>query len=270
MRSTTRPQPRRAGRRVLAASAAFGLALSLTACTIGQTDDDEASPGSTSAPASTSQEQNPEEPQPGAPDTPDTPEAGVDQLVLNAEDAPDLGLAPVSTEDITGGVGALEDIAAGVRVEPERCADFNQDSFLAQAEPGAMAVQAGQRGDTAYAVSVTTVTESLPERGRLIADCPTMTVTIPLQGTEVTTLAENSLLPLEAPEGVEHFAAISQSNAMDMMGQEVRTGNVLLTGVVRGIGVSVTAANGAGPVSDADRDTAMDTFVRQVEKIRGA
>ena len=71
-------------------------------------------------------------------------------------------------------------------------------------------------------------------------------------------------------EGVEHFAAISQSNSMELMGQEMLTGNVLITGVVRGIGVSVTAANGAGPVSDAERDTAVGAFAKQVEKIRNA
>ncbi|MBB1030387.1 hypothetical protein G6027_05700, partial [Dietzia sp. SLG310A2-38A2] len=201
---------------------------------------------------------------------PGAPEAGVDQLVLNADDAPELGLAPIPAEEIAGGVGALEDIAAGVRVDPERCADFSQDAFLAQAEPGAMAIQAGQSGNTAYAVSVTTVTTSLPARDQLITDCPTMTVTIPLEGTEVTTRAENSLLPLQGPEGVEHFAAISQTNSMEMMGQEMLTGNVLITGVVRGIGVSVTVANGAGPVSDMERDTALDAFGKQVEKIRNA
>lgn len=262
MRSLIWSQPRRAGRRVLAASAACGLALSLTACTIGETDDDEAGAGTTAATVESPQEQ--------PTSAPGTPEVGVDQLVLNADDAPELGLTPVSTEEIAGGVGALEDLAAGVRVDPERCADFSQDAFLAQAEPGAMAIQAGQSGDTAYAVSVTTVTTSLPERDQLITDCPTMTVTIPLEGTEVTTRAENSLLPLEAPEGVEHFAAISQSNSMDLMGQEMLTGNVLITGVMRGIGVSVTAANGSGPVSDAERDTAMDAFAKQVEKIRSA
>lgn len=262
MRPTISSPPRRAGRRVLAASAAFGLALSLTACTIGETGDDDTPAGTTTAVAEAPRDQPTSAP--GAPD------AGVDQLVLNADDAPELGLSPVSSEDIAGGVGALEDIAAGVRVDPERCADFSQDAFLAQAEPGAMAIQAGQSGNSAYAVSVTTVTDGLPAREQLIADCPTMTVTIPLEGTEVTTRAENSLLELQAPEGVEHFAAISQTNTMDMMGQEMLTGNVLITGVVRGIGVSVTVANGAGPVSDVERDTAVDAFGKQVEKIRNA
>ena len=262
MRPTISSPPRRAGRRVLAASAAFGLALSLTACTIGETGDDDTPAGTTTAVAEAPRDQPTSAP--GAPD------AGVDQLVLNADDAPELGLSPVSSEDIAGGVGALEDIAAGIRVDPERCADFSQDAFLAQAEPGAMAIQAGQSGNSAYAVSVTTVTDSLPAREQLIADCPTMTVTIPLEGTEVTTRAENSLLELQAPEGVELFAAISQTNTRDMMGQEMLTGNVLITGVVRGIGVSVTVANGVGPVSDVERDTAVDAFGKQVEKIRNA
>jgi len=194
----------------------------------------------------------------------------VDELVLTSGDVPGLQLTPVSAEEITGGVGALEDLAAGLRVDPAHCADVSQDTFLAQAEPGVMAIQAGQNGDTAYAVSVSTVTDSLPERARLVADCPSMTVTVPLQGAEVTTRARNTLLPLDAPEGVEHFAAISQENSMDVMGQQVRTGNVLITGVVDGIGVSVTAASGTGEVPDAARETAMDAFVRQVGKVRDA
>ncbi|EYT65110.1 hypothetical protein H483_0102570 [Dietzia sp. UCD-THP] len=254
--------PRRAGRRVLTASAAVGLTLGLASCTIGESGDD-AAPAETATATSEMRQEQPTV-------APGAPEAGVDQLVLNAQDAPELGLAPVSAEEIAGGVGALEDIAAGVRVDPERCADFSQDAFLAQAEPGAIAIQAGQSENTAYAVSVTTVTAGLNDRDRLIVDCPTMTVTIPLEGTEVTTRAENQLLPLEAPEGVEHFAAITQNNAMDMMGQELLTGNVLITGIVRGIGVSVTVANAAGPVSDAERDTAVDAFAKQVEKIRNA
>lgn len=263
MRPTLLSSPRRAGRRALAATAVLGLAVSLTACTIGEVDDDEAAATTTSATAVTSEEQ------PGDGD-PETPDAGVDALVLNADDAPELGLTPVSAEEIAGGVDALGDIAAGVRVDPERCAEFRQDAFLEQAEPGVMALQAGQSGQATYAVSVTTVTTSLPERGQLIEDCPTMEVTIPIEGTEVTTRAENSLLPLEAPEGVEHFAAIAQTNAMDVAGREFVTGTVLITGVVRGIGVSVTVANATGEVTDTERDTAVDAFARQSEKIRNA
>lgn len=264
MRPTLWSSPRRAGRRALAATAALGLAVSLTACTIGEVnnDDDEVAATTTSAPAQTSDEQ--------PADATGLPEAGVDELVLNADDAPELGLAPVSADEIAGGVDALGDIAAGVRVDPERCAEFRQDAFLEQAEPGVMALQAGQSGQGTYAVSVTTVTTSLPGRAQLIEDCPSMVVTIPIEGTEVTTRAENALLPLEAPEGVEHFAAISQANSMDVAGQEFVTGTVLITGVVRDIGISVTVANAAGEVSDAERDTAVDAFARQAEKIRAA
>lgn len=264
MPNTFTSPSRRPGRGVLAASAVLGLALSLTACTIdgAGNDDDEAPVAATTSATVTSDQ----------PETsvPDAPEVGVDQLVLNAQDVPELGLAPVPAEEIAGGVDTLGELAAGIRVEPAHCAEFSQDALLAQAEPGVMAIQAGQSGDTAYAVSVTTLTESLPESGRLVEDCPTMSVTIPLEGTEMTSQATNTLLPLEAPEGVEHFTAISQENSMDMMGQQVRTGNILLTGVVRGIGISVTAANGTGTVPDASRDAAMDAFARQVEKVRNA
>lgn len=262
MRPTIWSSPRRAGRRALAATAALGLAVSLTACTIGEVDDDNAAATTTSAPAATPDEQ------PAA--APGIPDVGVDALVLNADDVPELGLAPVSAEEIAGGVDALGEIAAGVRVDPERCAEFRQDAFLEQAEPGVMALQAGQSGQATYAVSVTTVTTSLPERGQLIEDCPTMEVTVPIEGTEVTTRAENSELPLESPEGVEHFAAISQTSSMEVAGQELTTGTVLLTGVVRGIGISVTVANATGQVTDAERDTAMDAFTVQAEKIRTA
>lgn len=264
MRTSPTPSSRRPGRRILAASAALGLALSLTACTIGEVDDDETTTAQSAAPAETAPEQEQE------PEGPDTPAAPVDQLVLNAQDAPELGLVAVSTEELSGGIDSLEGLTAGLRVEPEACADFSQDAFLAQAEPGVMAIQAGQSADTQIAVAVTTLTSGIPDRDRLLGDCPTMTVTIPIQGTEVQSETRNTLLPLDAPEGVEEFTAVAQDNSMDVTGREIRTGTVLITGVVRGIGVSVTATSGAGPVSQEARDTAMDTFVRQADKVRSA
>lgn len=259
--STTRP-PRRPGRRVLAASAALGLALSLAACASGEGNDDEtaAPPSSAAAEVAPGQE-------PPAPDTPATP---MDQLVLSAQDAPDLGLAPISPQELTGGIDSLETLTAGLRVEPENCADFSQDAFLAQARPGAMAIQAGRSGDTSYAVAVTTVTDGVPGRDRVITDCPVMTVTVPIEGADVASVTQNTLLPLDPPEGVTDFAAVSQDSTMTMMGTEIRTGNLMITGVVRGVGVSVTATGAGGPVSDAARDTAVDVFARQVEKIRRA
>lgn len=262
MRTTPTPSSRRPGRRILAASAALGLALSLTACTIGEVDDDETPTAQPAAPAETATEP--------APEVLDTPGAPVDQLVLNARDAPDLGLVAVSTEELSGGIDSLEGLTEGLRVEPEACADFSQDAFLAQAEPGVMAIQAGQSADTQIAVAVTTLTSGIPDRDRLLGDCPTMTVTIPIQGTEVKSETRNTLLPADAPEGVDEFSAVSQDNSMDLMGQEMQTGTVLITGVVRGIGVSVTATSGAGPVSEVARATAMDTFAKQAEKVRTA
>ena len=262
MRTTPTPSSRRPGRRILAASAALGLALSLTACTIGELDDDETPTAQPAAPAETA-------PEP-APEVLDTPGAPVDQLVLNARDAPDLGLVAVSTEELSGGIDSLEGLTEGLRVEPEACADFSQDAFLAQAEPGVMAIQAGQSAETQIAVAVTTLTSGIPDRDRLLGDCPTMTVTIPIQGTEVKSETRNTLLPADAPEGVDEFSAVSQDNSMDLMGQEMQTGTVLITGVVRGIGVSVTATSGAGPVSEEARATAMDTFAKQAEKVRTA
>ena len=253
---------RRAGRRALASTAVLGLALSLTACTIGEGDDDEVIGSSPAAVAGTPSQQ---EPTTGA--APDVP---VDQLVLNGQDAPELGLVAVSAEELSGGIDSLESITSGLRVEPEACADFSQDSLLAQAEPGVMAIQAGQSGDTQFAVAVTTLTAGVPDRDRLIDDCPVITVTFPIEGAEVSTVTQNSRLAVDAPEGVEDFAAVSQDSAMDMMGTEVRTGNVMITGVVDGIGVSVTATGAAGPISDGARDLALRTFVQQVEKVRSA
>jgi hypothetical protein len=57
---------------------------------------------------------------------------------------------------------------------------------------------------------------------------------------------------------------------MNMMGQTIRTSNVMITGVVRGLGVSVTASGTDGPVSDEARDTAVELFAAQAEKVRTA
>ncbi|MDV8002503.1 hypothetical protein [Rhodococcus sp. IEGM 1408] len=266
MRIPPSASSRRPGRRILAASAALGLALSVTACTIGEVDDDESTTAQSAAPAGTA----PEQAQEPAPEGPDTPDAPVDQLVLNDQDAPELGLVAVSTEELSGGISSLEGLTAGMRVDPAACADFNQDAFLSQAEPGVMAIQAGQVADTQVAVAATTLTSGIPDRDRLLGECPTMSVTIPIQGTEVKSETVNTLLPMDAPEGVEGFTAVTQDNSMDMMGQEILTGTVMITGVVRGIGVSVTATSGNGPVTDEARGIAMETFVKQAEKVRTA
>lgn len=262
MPTTPTPPSRRPARRFLAASAALGLALSLTACAIGEAEDEQPPTAQSVAPTETAAEQ--------APEGPDAPDLPVDQLVLAAQDAPDLGLVAVSTDELSGGIDSLEGLTAGLRVEPEACADFSQDAFLAQAEPGVMAIAAGQTADSQLAVAVTTLTGGIPDRERLLGDCPTMTVTIPIQGTEVRAETRNTLLPLDAPAGVEEFTAVAQDNSMDVMGQAVQTGTVLITGVVRGIGISVTATSGAGPVSQEARDAALDAFAKQAEKVRAA
>lgn len=253
--------------RVLAASAGLGLALSLTACTIGETnvDDDEAAAPSPQLTVETSASTPPAAT--GAPGTPDTP---VDQLVLNAGDVPELGLTPVPHEEISGGMDALSGLTEGMRVEPAHCADFNQDAVLAQTEPGVMAIQAGASGQVPVSVGVTRDTGGIPERTTQIEDCPTMSITVPVQGAQVTAEAVNTVLPIEAPEGVEQFTALSQDTTMDMMGTPIRTGNVMLTGTVRGIGVSVTATGIEGPVPEPARDAALDAFIAQAEKIRAA
>lgn len=266
--STSHPQ----GRRVVAATAGLGLALALTACTIGETgNDDEATAGATTSATTQSSESSSAPttaPSPadaaGAPDTP------VDQLVLNSQDAPGLGLAPIPASEISGGMDALSGLTEGMRVEPAECADFNQDAVLAQTAPGVMAIQAGQSGQTPISVGVTTDTGGIPERTTQIEDCPTMSITMTLEGMEVTAQATNTILPLEAPDGVEQFTALSQETTMDMMGTPITSGNVMITGTVRGVGVSVTATSPEGLVPDSARDAAMDAFVKQVEKIRAA
>lgn len=250
--------------RVLAASAVLGLTLGLGACTIGEGDDDEG--GATATPAATGSAEPAESADSGT-----APPAGdVEQLVLTAEDAPEVGLQPVPADEISVGMDALGAFTSDVRVEPERCADVGQDGFGEQTEPGAVAIQAGQVGATSYAVAVTRVPEGLRGRAQQIEDCPVMTVAFPLRGEEMVTETQNSLLDLDAPEGVEHFAAVVQDNSMDMMGQSIRTSNVMITGVVRGLGISVTAAGTGGPVPDEGRDAAVELFAAQVEKVRSA
>ena len=267
MRSTSpvSPRPRRA--RVAAASVLLGLTVGLGACTIGEGDDDEGGDSPTTPGTSVAGSAEPD----GSADAESPPPpADVEQLVLTAEDAPDAGLQPVPADEITGGMDALGAFTSDVRVEPQQCADIGQDGMNAQAEPGAMAIQAGQVGETSIAVAVTRVTDGLPGRAQQIEDCPVMTVAFPLRGEKMVTETQNSLLDLDAPEGVEHFAAVVQDNSMDMMGQSIRTSNVMITGVVRGLGISVTAAGTGGPVPDEGRDAAVELFAAQVEKVRSA
>lgn len=264
MRTTSPPTSRPFRSRVLAACAVLGLTLGAGACTIGGGNDDEGDTTPTTSAAGTA------EPAESADSAAAPPSAGVEQLVLTAEDAPEVGLQPVPADEIAGGMDALGAFTSDVRVEPEQCADFGQDGMGAQSEPGAMAIQAGQMGATSIAVAVTRVVDGLAERAQQVEDCPVMTVAFPLQGEEMVTETRNSLLDVDAPEEVEDFAVVVQDNSMDMMGQSIRTSNVMLTGVVRGLGVSVTAAGTDGPVSDEARDAAVELFRAQAEKIRTA
>ena len=266
MNSSATSLPRRRGRRLLAAPAALGLVLGLSACTIGEADDDD---NATAAPQTSVAESAAPAEDPADTDA-QAPSGGVDQLILTAADAPELGLQPVPAEDIAGGLDAIGSITQDVRVEPERCADFNQDALLEQAEPGSMAIQAGQIGETAFAVAVTTRSDDLPERAAQIEDCPVMTVTFPLEGMEMVSESTNTLLDLEAPEGVRDFAAVLQASSMDMMGQTIASENLMITGTVRGIGVSVTATSPVAGIPAEVRTKAMEAFSTQVQKIRDA
>lgn len=266
MNSTVTSAPRRRGRRLLAASAALGLALGLSACTIGEGDDDDkgtaapqTSATDTTAPAEESVDTDAQ-----------PPAGGVDDLIITAADAPELALRPVPAEDIAGGLSAIGGLTENVRVEPEHCADFNQDALLEQAEPGTMAIQSGEVGENAFAVAITTVVDELPERAPQIADCPVMTVTFALEDQELVTESTNTLVDIDAPEGVRDFAAVLQDNSMDVMGQPVENGNFMITGSIRGIGVSVTATSTTGGISPEIQDAAMDAFTKQVDKIRDA
>lgn len=265
MSSTVTALSRRRGRRLLAASAALGLALGLSACTIGEQDDTATTqtPTSGAADAAAPAEESVDaEVQP--------PSGGVDDLILTAADAPELGLQAVPAEDIAGGLDAIGSLSDSVRVEPEHCADFNQDALLEQAEPGTMAIQAGQLGETSFAVAITTAADELPERAPHIEDCPVMTVTFDLEGQEMVTESANSLVDFDAPEGVRDFAAVMQDNSMEMMGQAIDNGNFMITGSIRGIGVSVTATSLSGVITPEEQAAAMDAFTKQVAKIRDA
>lgn len=265
MNSSVTSAPRRRGRRLLAASAALGLTLGLSACTIGEADDDDdgtAAPQTSAADTAATEEPADTDAQP--------PTGGVDDLILTAADAPELELQPVPAEDIAGGLSAIGGLTENVTVEPEHCADFNQDALLEQAEPGTMAIQAGQVGETAFAVAITTVVDDLPERATQIADCPAMTVTFAIEGQELVTESTNTLVDLEAPEGVSDFAAVMQDNSMDMMGQPVENGTFMITGSIRGFGISVTATSATGAIGPEIQDAAMDAFTKQAAKIRDA
>lgn len=221
---------------------------------MGETDDQNDDNGSTTQPTSEA----------GAPDAP------LDQLVLTSEDAPDLGLQPISPEDITGGMSAIGDLTADMRVEPEHCADMNQDSLLEQAEPDALAIQSGLVGTTSYAVALTRVTDDMVARDQLIEECPEMTVVFPVDGQELSTRTVNTPLDLEAPEGVDNFSAVAQDSSMDVMGQQIQSGTVLLTGTVRDLGVTVTVTNASGDVAEDARAAALDAFTKQAEKVRNS
>lgn len=278
--SSTRPThpSRTLGRRVLAASAGLGLALSLTACTIGETniDDDKTAAAATTSESSAVQQSDattsapaPEDAEKKAEKT-GTPDVPVDQLIINAQDAPELGLTPISADEISGGMDALSGFADGMTFNPPECADFNQDAVLAQSAPGVLAIQSGQIDQSPISVGVSTDIGSIQDRTAQVEDCPTVTITMPLQGTEVTAEMTNALIGFEAPEGVEQYAALAQETKVDMMGTPIQSGNIAITGTVRGVGVSVTATNANGPVPDAVRDAAQAAFVKQVEKIRAA
>lgn len=279
-------------RRLLAASATLGLALTVSACTIGETDDDKAAAATSgqsaadgsaaSAPAEGGAEKNAdatgtdsgtdsdEKARGDAKAGGDAPAAGIDELVLNSSDAPELGLAPVPAEEITGGMDALGDLARDVKVDPPHCADLNQDALTAQAEPGTIAIQSGMQGQTAFAVALTTKLDGLPQRAGEIEKCPVMTVTIPIEGQEMVSETTNTTLDQDAPEGVKDFAAVRQDTSMDVGGQAMNSGTVMITGTVRGIGVSVTGTSALGELTPEAQATAMDVFAKQVEKIRNA
>lgn len=271
MTSTVTSLPRRRGRRLLAVSAALGLALSVSACTIGESDDDKAAAGSTSTEQSATAESSASADADKAADSGgDAPAAGIDELILNSTDAPELGLKPVPAEEIAGGMDALGALAQDVKVDPPHCADLNQDALTAKAEPGTIAIQSGMQGQTPFAVALTTSPEGLPQRAGEIEKCPVMTVTIPIEGQEIKSETTNTMLQDKAPEGVEDFAAVLQDTSMDIAGQAMNSGTVMITGTVRGIGVSVTGTSAIGELSPEAQAQALDVFAKQVEKIRNA
>lgn len=270
MRTTTIVTARPLGRRLATAAAAVGLAASLTACTIGTGDDGK---GTGSGTASSAESAAPSSGAPGdaggaaGAGTPDTP---IEDLILSAQDAPELNLQAVPADQISEGLKAMGGITEGARVEPPECADFNQATLDAQAAPGTTAIRTGQSGSSPVAVAVSTVADGVRSQRASVERCPDMTVTLPLQGTEVRMKTTNTLLPHEAPEGVEDFVALSQKSSMDLGGFTQGSTNVVINGVVRGVAVTVSATGPEGGVPDSARDAALRAFTTQVEKIRNA
>lgn len=266
MRPTTLPA-RPLGRRVAAATAALGLAATLTACTIGTGDDGETAGSGTTAATGSADPAAPVESGDREPGTPDTP---VGQLILGENEVDGLKLVAIPADQISEGLTAMRGISEGARVDPPECADFNQATLDAQAAPDATAISTGQVGQSPVALAVSTVTDGLEGQRESIERCPSMTVVLPIQGIEATTTTTNELLPDEAPEGVEHFVAISQKTTMNLAGVSQGSTNIVLNGVVRGVAVTVSATGPESGVPDDARDAAMRAFAAQVEKIRGA
>ena len=282
MTSPASSLPGRRGRRILAASAALGLVLGLSACTIGEVpgvnDTDTASTTANVADTQTSgaSETTTATSAPGT-SIPASEESlaqtaaglhSVDTLIVNADDIPGLGLEPTPAEDIALGLNSIGDLTAGLKTEPADCMEVNQDALLKRAEPGNLALQSGNRNGTEFAITVTTLDEGLSERRAETERCPVVRMTMPFQGTEVTSETRSTVDDVAAPAGVRDFAAVTQVTTADMMGQFVESGIFTLTGMVEGLGVSVTASAPNGPVAQADKDFAVDIFARQAQKIR--
>ncbi|HHX83921.1 MAG TPA: hypothetical protein GX694_01050 [Actinomycetales bacterium] len=271
MRTSTLTTARPLRHRALAAVAALGLAASLTACTIGETgNDDEGAADQTTAQdqgADGASEDGADAPGADSGDAPDVP---VEELVLNAEDAPELALVAVPAEELEAGVSAMGGIAEGARIEPPECSAFNPTALDAQKDPGTSAFQHGRSGDAVVGVTVTTMPDGLKGQRDLVENCPEVTVTMPVEGGEVQMATRNTPLPDEAPEDVEEFAAVQQESTIDMGGEEQPTTSIVVTGIVRGIGISVSTTPIDPAATDAARQVAVDAFAKQVDKIKAA
>lgn len=297
MRTTTTPVSSRPfGRRVMAAAAALGVAVTLTACSPGGDDGEGAAADQSSSAGADGSGENPgsaagsEDPAAGAGGTgedgaetvaeepgsapegrpagaPDTP---IEELVLGGQDAPEYSLVTVPASQLAESVKAMSGFADGAKVEPPHCADLNQSTMEAQAAPGTTALATGTAGQAPVSVAVSTVTKGIEDQRGMAERCPSMTMTLDMEGAQATVESRNTIEDVPAPAGVEHFVAISQESSANIAGQTQTTSGYTVNGVVRGIGVTVSTMGANGPTSPEARDAAMALFTKQVEKIRNA
>lgn len=268
MNRTVAPLPRRRGRRLLAASAVLGLALGLSACTIGEVDDD----GAVGRQSAVTGPTDPAEATAGGGGQVggDTPAVGLDQLIITAADAPEFDLQPTDVPQFIDAMSSIGSLTAQSRIEPAHCAEANLGSLIDQADAEALAIQTGRMGAMQVAVLITSNADTMSAQADQAEACPVITFTVPLGEMEATVRSSNSTVDLTPPEGVRDFAATLQDSVTTFMDQTSTTQSLTLVGTVRGIGISVSSTNPAGAITPEEQAATLGAFTRQAEKIRAA